>query len=137
MVAHFEDAIAIEAAAPDPMSCRRTRAPRRSPRATSGCGTASTPLANVPSIREHGLQRQYARGDAGDGNLSDPSAGMWASTKRPDELLNSHDSAKGVVEFHAHPSEISGNAESPWQAMKKDRTWDNDAVRDWAGLSPP
>ena len=99
-----------------------------------------TPNENVPSIREHGLQRKYAQGDAMNGDLSDPSAGMWASTKRPDELLDSHDSAKSVVEFHAHPREISGNAESPWQAERKrepgqaweDREYDPAKLADWA-----
>jgi hypothetical protein len=90
-----------------------------------------TPLENVPSIREHGLQRSYARGDAGDHDLSDPSAGVWASTKRPDDILNNHSGGAAVVEFHAHPEEISGHAESPWHAMNKDRTWDQDKVREW------
>lgn len=91
-----------------------------------------TPLENVPSIREHGLQRRFARSDVGNGDLSEPSAGMWASTKRPDDILSNHSGGFGVVEYHAHPDEISGNAESPWQAMRKDRTWDNDAVQEWA-----
>jgi hypothetical protein len=90
-----------------------------------------TPLKNVPSIRAHGLQREFARGDSGDGDLTDPSAGMWASTKRPDDILGNHSGGAAVVEFHAHPGEISGNAESPWQAMRQDRTWDDDRVREW------
>lgn len=97
-----------------------------------------TPLENVPSIREHGLQRRFARGDAGNGDLTDPSAGMWASTYPP-EHLNHSDGHAAVVEFHAHPSEISGNAESPWMAENKrepgqsweDRTWDSGKLREW------
>lgn len=97
-----------------------------------------TPLKNVPSIREHGLQRRFARGDAGNGDLTDPSAGMWASTYPP-EHLNHSDGHAAVVEFHAHPSEISGNAESPWMAENKrepgqsweDRTWDSGKLREW------
>src|SRR6185312_2016226 len=106
-------------------------------------GTASIPeghvrlwhytnVRNVDSIREHGLDRSFARGDAGDGDLTDPSAGIWASTKRPDDILNDHSHYGAVVEFHAHPDEISQNAESPWQAHRKDHTWDNDKVQDWA-----
>jgi hypothetical protein len=92
-----------------------------------------TPLENAGSIREHGLLNSKARGDAGNGDLTDPSAGVWASTKRPDEILNNHSAGAAVVEFHAHPSQISGNAESPWQSMNKDRTWDDSKVQDWAG----
>lgn len=75
-----------------------------------------TPLHNVPSIREHGLQRQFARGDSGTGDLSEPSAGVWASTKRPDDILNNHEGGFGVVEYHAHPGELSPNAETPWHS---------------------
>ena len=89
-----------------------------------------TPLANVPSIREKGLRREYARGDAGNGDLTDPSAGMWASTNPPDHLNHSEGHA-GVVEFHAHPDEISGNAESPWRALNKDRSYDPEKLREW------
>jgi hypothetical protein len=91
-----------------------------------------TRLRNVDSIRERGLDRSFARGDAANGDLTDPSAGMWASTKRPDDILNYHSHDSAVVEFHAHPSEISGNAESPWQAWRKGDKWDNDAVQEWA-----
>jgi len=91
-----------------------------------------TPLENVPSIRQRGLLREYARGDAGDRNLDDPSAGVWASTKRPDDILANHSEGRAVVEFHAHPGEISGQAEEPWQAMNRDRTWDDAKVQDWA-----
>ena len=73
-----------------------------------------TPLEKVPSIREHGLLREMARGDAGNGDLTDPSAGVWASTKRPDDILENHASGTAVVEYHAHPSEISQNAEHFW-----------------------
>lgn len=97
-----------------------------------------TPLPNVPSIREHGLRREYARGDAGNGDLTDPSAGMWASTCPPDHLNHSEGHA-AVVEFHAHPNEISGNAESPWHAELKrepgqsweDRRYDPEKLREW------
>jgi hypothetical protein len=64
-----------------------------------------TDAKNLPSIREHGLLESHARGDSGDGNLRDPSAGVWASTHPPKD---GH-----IVEFHAHPDEISDRAESP------------------------
>lgn len=73
-----------------------------------------TSLEKVPSIRAHGLLRSKARGDAVNGDLSDPSAGVWASTKRPDGILDNHDGGAAVVEYHAHPSEISQNAEHYW-----------------------
>ena len=92
-----------------------------------------TSADNVPSIREHGLQRKFARGDSGTGDLSEPSAGMWASTKRPDDILDDHTGNAAVVEYHAHPDEISGNAESPWQAKRKDGGYDQEQLHDWAG----
>lgn len=90
-----------------------------------------TPLDNVDSIRQHGLQRSRARGDAGDHNLDDPSAGVWASTKRPDDILDDHSGHAAVVEYHAHPDEISGNAESPWHARNKDGSYDQGKLREW------
>ena len=48
---------------------------------------------------------QVARGDSGTGDLTEPSAGVWASTKRPDDILDNHSGHAAVV-IHAHPSEI-------------------------------
>ena len=73
-----------------------------------------TSLGKVRSIREHGLLRSKARGDAGNGDQADPSTGVWASTKRPDDILDNHAGGAAVVEYHAHPSEISQNAEHYW-----------------------
>jgi hypothetical protein len=69
---------------------------------------------NVPSIREHGLLRSKARGDAGNGDLTDPSAGVWASTTRPDGILDNHHGGAAVIEYSAHPAELSQNAEHYW-----------------------
>ena len=91
-----------------------------------------TSAHNAPGIAAQGLLRSKARGDSGTGDLTEPSAGVWASTRRPDDILGSRDTSAAVVEFHAPPGEISGNAESPRQAMNKDRTWDNAKVQDWA-----
>jgi hypothetical protein len=90
-----------------------------------------TPLDNVPSIREHGLLFDHARSDAGNGDLTEPSAGVWASTNQPKDILSNHSGHAAVVEFHVHPDEISGNAESPWRAMNADRSYDPDKLREW------
>lgn len=72
------------------------------------------------SISQHGLLESHAKGDGGLGAGNEPSAGVWASTGRvvggrgvekPDAM-----SERALVEFHAHPSEISGRAESPWHS---------------------
>jgi 8-oxo-dGTP diphosphatase len=73
-----------------------------------------TPGENADSIREHGILRNRAHSDAMNDDPSEPSYGVWASTRKPDDMLHS-DSHAAVVEFHAHPDEISGQAESPWQ----------------------
>jgi hypothetical protein len=73
-----------------------------------------TPLGKVPSIREHGLLRSKARGDAGNGDQADPSTGVRALTRRPDDILENHDGGAAVIEYHAHPAEISQNAEHYW-----------------------
>ena len=72
------------------------------------------------SIKQEGIDANRARGDGGWGWGNEPSAGVWASTRPPKNLNN-----MAVVEFHAHPDEISGNAESPWHPEhKKDpRAW--------------
>jgi hypothetical protein len=89
-----------------------------------------TPLANAPSIRGKGLLREYARSDLGNGDLTQPSAGVWASTNFPKDVLHS-DGHAAVVEFHAHPDEISGNAESPWHALVKGGGYDQGKLREW------
>jgi hypothetical protein len=67
---------------------------------------------NLDSIRQHGLDATKARGDSGAGWGNEPSAGIWASTKKPsDDALH----RIPFVEFHAHPDEISDRAESPWR----------------------
>ena len=90
-----------------------------------------TPLENAPSIREHGLLFSHARSDAGNGDLTEPSAGVWASTNQPKDILSNHSGHAAVVEFHVHPSEISDYAESPWRAMNKDRSYDPEKLREW------
>lgn len=70
-----------------------------------------TSLDNADSIRQHGIQRRYARSDAGNGDLSEPSAGVWASTRRPDDLLKDRHSGRAVIEYHASPSQISYQAD--------------------------
>lgn len=67
-----------------------------------------TPRTNVASIAERGLRESYARGDSGNGDLRDPSAGVWASTDAP--VAEGH---RAVVEFWARPEQISTRAEYP------------------------
>jgi GNAT superfamily N-acetyltransferase len=88
----------------------------------------STWERHAPSIREHGLLQEHARGDSGAGFGNEASAGIWATTHNP---LGDHEKrgpdtqGEGLTaEFFAHPHEISTRAESPWH--EDPETWAND-----------
>lgn len=70
---------------------------------------------NVVSIREHGLQERYARGDGNMGAGNEPSAGVWASTRYPKDVL---ERGGVVVEFHATPDQISQRANHPDSSLR-------------------
>ena len=65
---------------------------------------------NLPAIGQQGLLYDKGRGDSGTG-IDEPSKGVWASTQMPkDDLFRN----KGVVEYYAHPEQLSYNAEHYW-----------------------
>jgi 8-oxo-dGTP pyrophosphatase MutT (NUDIX family)/GNAT superfamily N-acetyltransferase len=86
-----------------------------------------TPHDNVASIREHGLLESHARGDGGLGASNEPSAGTWASTHSPSGGLPTAEDHRAVVEFHAHPEQVSQRAEYPFP---------NEDPHEWAQRSP-
>jgi hypothetical protein len=72
---------------------------------------------DLPAIREQGLLKSRGRGD--DTSYSGPSAGVWASTKKP----NTYDLRRvPYVEYYATPEEISHNAEYPDRWKKNTQT---------------
>lgn len=73
-----------------------------------------TSTENVDSIRQHGLLESHAHGDGGLGAGNEPSAGVWASSYMP--KMDAH-AKRAVVEFHAHPDEISQRAEHPQSSL--------------------
>jgi hypothetical protein len=66
-----------------------------------------TYLDNLPSIRENGLSRDFARGDDASGD-EQASKGVWASSQAPSaDRINQ----KAYVEFWVMPDELTTNAE--------------------------
>ena len=64
----------------------------------------------LPSIQQQGLLYDKGRGDSGTG-VNEPSKGVWASSECPprDTFQN-----RPVVEYWAHPEQLSYNAEHYW-----------------------
>src|SRR4029077_4204808 len=73
---------------------------------------------HIPSIREHGLLENQARGDSGKGAGHEESAGVWVATGHPagdDKMQGPRaDGDRHVIEGYVHPHQISDRAESPW-----------------------
>jgi 2'-5' RNA ligase len=89
-----------------------------------------TDLSNLDSIRQHGLLASKAHGDSGSGP-NEESSGVWATTEKPSQqaLMNTLH-----VEFHAHPNQISGRAESPPRPGVDPPAWGT--PQEWASKRP-
>jgi 8-oxo-dGTP pyrophosphatase MutT (NUDIX family)/GNAT superfamily N-acetyltransferase len=80
---------------------------------------------NVPSIRQHGLMAEMAKGDSGKGYGNEASAGVWAASQHPEPDPQSD---RHVVEFHAHPRDIDVNGPSPGQDVHKWQQGDHNVL---------